>query len=184
MAMAMTKRFEVNKGFIDIVRIFLAACFLGLCAQIKIPIPFTPIPFTIQTVAVMLIGAFLGSRKGVAAIFCYLAQGCLDLPVWAGGAGGIIHFFGPTGGYLMAYPLQAFVIGWSMEQKKASLSYAASILIFSVVIQLAIGSFWLAQFVGWDKCLTYGFYPFIMTECAKALLVAKWIVLKSNRAMA
>lgn len=153
-------------------QILLASCLMGLCAQIEIPLPFTPVPLTIQTAGVMLIALSLGGRKGLYAILCYLFQGCVGLPVWAGGAAGSIHFFGPTGGYLMAYVLQVAFIGWWIERKQgASSLYVVGILLASVCLQLGVGTLWLAQFVGIEKCLFYGFYPFIAGECVKAILV-------------
>lgn len=163
---------EKNQQTIDIMQVALASCAIGLAAQIKIPLFFTPVPLTIQTLAVMLIGAFLGSKKGTLAAFAYLAQGWLGLPVWAGGGSGILHFFGPTGGYLAAYLVQAFVIGWLLERGYGNtFPKVFGILLFSIALQLSLGSLWLAQFVGISNCLSLGFTPFILGESAKALFI-------------
>src|SRR5690349_12914946 len=70
------------------------SAFLGLCAQISFPIPFTPVPITLQTLAVLLTGAVLGSKRGVLAMLVYLAEGAIGFPVFAGGTGGFIHLVG------------------------------------------------------------------------------------------
>jgi biotin transport system substrate-specific component len=115
---AFFKSLALSQNVTSFFQILFAACFMGVCAQIKIPLHFTPVPLTVQTTGVMLIGVFLGSRKGVYAILFYLIQGCLGLPVWAGGASGFLHFTGPTGGYLMASILQVAFIGWFLEKRR------------------------------------------------------------------
>lgn len=164
--------------------ILLAACFMGFCAQIKIPLHFTPVPLTVQTTGIMLIGAFLGTRKGIYAVLCYLIQGCIGLPVWAGGASGFLHFIGPTGGYLMAYILQVSMVGGIIKKPEAiSFVNVVGTLLLSVCLQLGIGSLWLAQFVGIEKCLNLGFYPFIVSEFAKGTLTAIFMTYMKNKSI-
>jgi len=162
-----------REKILSFLQIFLASCFIGICAQIKIPLYFTPVPLTFQTCGVMLVGALLGSRQGAFALFSYLIQGCIGLPVWAGGgAGGFLYFMGPTGGYLAGYVVQAYLIGWFLERKhKVDLRTIVSTLVLSTWIQLGIGSIWLAQFVGMKQCLILGCYPFVLGEAAKALVI-------------
>jgi biotin transport system substrate-specific component len=161
---------------LPVLQVILASCFIAICAQIKIPLYFTPVPFTVQGIAVMLVGAILGSRKGALAVLCYLVQGSLGLPVWAGGAtGGLSYLLKGlgTGGYLMAYVIQAYLIGWFMEKyPRANLLKIAGVMVLSVCLQLSLGSLWLAQFVGLKRCFTLGCFPFILGDAAKALLVA------------
>lgn len=164
------------------VQILLASCFIGICAQVKIPLYFTPVPLTIQTTAIMIVATLLGSRKGALAALCYLMQGWLGLPVWAGGASGLLHFMGPTGGYLIGYVFQAYFIGWVLEKKsRHSLIKIASTLVISIFMQLAIGSLWLAHYVGINQCLLLGFYPFILSEVAKSLLLSFYLKIQKNR---
>ena len=159
---------------LSILQVILASCFIALCAQIKIPLYFTPIPFTTQSIAVMLVGALLGSRKGSLAVLCYLMQGGLGLPVFVGGAAGsLAYFFGPTGGYLLGYVMQSYLIGWFTEKyPQANLFKVTAAIMLSVVVQMTAGSLWLAQFVGIKRCFMLGFFPFIVGDAAKACLVA------------
>ena len=88
----------------------------GLLAQIKIPLPFNPVPLTGQTLAVFLSGALLGCRRGFLSQAVYLAEGAAGLPVFAGGAASVAHLLGPTGGYLWSFPLAAALLGWLVER--------------------------------------------------------------------
>ncbi len=165
---------------LSVLQVILASCFIAICAQIKIPLYFTPIPFTVQGIGVMLVGCLLGSRRGALAVFCYLMQGCLGLPVWAGGvAGGAAHLFGPTGGYLIAYVMQAYLVGWfTQKYSQASFLKTAAFLCVTVGLQLTAGSLWLAQFVGIKRCFLLGLIPFILGDALKACLVASYVKLR------
>ena len=93
-----------------------ASLVVALCARVTIPLPFTPVPLTLQNFGVLLVGLLLGSRRGFAALALYLVEGASGLPVFnPTGPGGIAQIIGPTGGFLMAYPLVAFVAGWIHE---------------------------------------------------------------------
>jgi biotin transport system substrate-specific component len=173
---------SLDQRAIMVLKILLASCLIGISAQIKIPLYFTPVPLTIQTSAVMLIGALLGSRHGAIAALCYLIQGCIGLPVWAGGASGFAHFMGPTGGYLMAYIVQAYIIGRFLErQARPTLPKVTMILLFSICVQMGVGSLWLAQYVGFGNCFMLGFYPFVLGEAIKALLIAIYLKYRNFR---
>src|SRR2546423_15708026 len=85
----------------------------ALAAQVAVPLPFTPVPITLQTFAVLLTGALLGSRLGALALVVYLCEGACGLPFFSLGRGGLAHLlFAPTSGYLLSYPLAAFLTGW------------------------------------------------------------------------
>ncbi|MGB8833502.1 MAG: biotin transporter BioY, partial [Candidatus Sulfotelmatobacter sp.] len=89
--------------------------FVALCAHITVPLPFTPVPLTVQNFGVLLMGLLLGSRRGFAALALYLAEGAMGLPVFSPiGPGGMAQLLGPTGGFLMAYPLVAWLAGYVM----------------------------------------------------------------------
>jgi len=149
-----------------------AALWMSLCAQIEIPLGWTPVPLTFQTIGVLTVGLFLSPRRAALAVLCYLGEGCLGLPVWAGGGAGFAHLYGITGGYLMSYPLQAYLIAWCIRQDVShSRLYVWSVLVSSIVLQLSLGTVWLAQFVGWSSCWTYGFCPFLLGDITKASLV-------------
>jgi biotin transport system substrate-specific component len=146
-------------------QVVLGSIFIAICAQVSVPLPFTPVPLTGQTFGVMLMGALLGSRIGTHATILYLLQGAFGLPVWAGGASGFYRFFGPTGGYLLAYPLQAFLLGYFLEKKQKLLA-----IFFTSTVQLTIGSLWLGFFLGFQNGFAKGFCPFICVEILKATL--------------
>jgi biotin transport system substrate-specific component len=89
-----------------------ASLFVALCARATALLPVTPVPFTLQNFAVILVGLLLGSRRGAAALALYVAEGAMGLPVFNPyGPGGLAQLLGPTGGYLMAYPLAAWIAG-------------------------------------------------------------------------
>src|ERR1035438_4230069 len=98
-----------------------ASAVIAVCARLVLPLPFTPVPLTLANFGVLLVGLTLGSKRGFAAAALYLAWGTLGLPVFSpGGFGGIAQLLGPTGGYLLAYPIVAFVAGWISERGAAS----------------------------------------------------------------
>ena len=156
----------------------------ALSAQAAVPLPFSPVPLTGQTFGVLLTGALLGPRLGALALLLYLIEGACGLPFFAGGAGGAVRFAGPTGGYLIAYPLAAGVTGWLATRgwDRRPLTMLAAMLTGSVVI-FALGAAWLAHFVGGaSRAMTLGVLPFLPGDAVKALLAAgllplgwKWI---------
>ncbi len=154
-----------------------ASCLLiALSAQVEIPIPFSPVPLTGQTFAVLLLGAALGSWRGAAAVISYVTLGALGIPVFAGGAGGALKLAGPTGGYLVGFAAGAFVVGLLTEKDwgRKLWSSAAAMVIGNVVIY-AVGVTWLAAFVGWASVLRLGVLPFIPGDLLK-LALAIWLL--------
>ena len=145
----------------------------ALAARIAIPLPWTPVPLTGQTFAVLLTGMVLGSRRGFLALALYLAEGAAGLPVFAGGGAGPASLLGPTGGYLIAFPLAAALTGWLAERgwDRRMLSTLAAMLIGSSVI-FAGGLAWLARFVPPAQLLGTGLIPFIPGDVVKAVLAA------------
>jgi len=146
---------------------------MGLLAQISIPLPFTPVPITGQTFGVLLTGALLGSRRGTLAMLVYLAEGSSGLPVFALGHSGLATILGPTGGYLLSYPVAAFAVGFLAERgwDRNFLRSVAAMLLGEVVIY-AVGLPWLANFVGAERTLALGFLPFLPGDVVKLLLAA------------
>jgi len=90
----------------------LGAALVAVAAQFEVLLPFSPVPETLQGGALLLVGLTLGPRLGAAALVTYLVAGLAGLPVYSGGGFGLLHLLGPTGGYLLAFPLGAFVAGW------------------------------------------------------------------------
>ena len=159
--------------------------FVALSAQVVIPLPFTPVPLTGQTFAVLLTGALLGSRLGALAIIAYLAEGAVGLPFFRGGAGGAGHFAGVTAGYLLAFPLAAFVTGYLAERgwDRKFVTAAAAMALGSVVILFG-GWAWLALFFRTaSEAFQLGVAPFLIGDVVKIVLAAAalpagWALLK------
>ena len=98
-----------------------ASAVIAVCARLVLPLPFTPVPLTLANFGVLLVGLSLGSKRGFAAAALYLSWGAMGLPVFSpAGVGGLAQLFGPTGGYLLAYPVVAFLAGWLAERGVAS----------------------------------------------------------------
>lgn len=146
---------------------------IALAAQVAIPLPFSPVPVTGQTFAVLLVGALLGSRRGALSLLAYLAEGAVGLPVFAGGGSGLPWLLGPTGGYLVGFVAAAFVTGWLTERgwDRRIHTTALAMLIGNGVIYLC-GLPWLARFVGADRVLALGLWPFVPGDLIKLALAA------------
>ena len=158
-----------------------ASCFVALCARVTVPLPFTPVPLTLQNFAVLLVGLALGSRRGFAALALYLAEGAFGLPVFnPTGLGGIAQLLGPTGGYLMAYPVVAFVSGWIAERGVRSFRRYTVAAALGEVLLFAGGLAWLSVWThgSWWQAAHFGLYPFVFAEVVKvmaaAALAARW----------
>ena len=145
----------------------------ALAAQVVVPLPFTPVPLTGQTFAVLLTGALLGPRLGALAMLAYLAEGAAGLPFFRGGAGGIGHLSGATAGYLLAFPVAAYVTGLLAERgwDRRFLTAAAAMALGSVVI-LACGWAWLATMLGAAQAFRLGVAPFLPGDVVKIALAA------------
>jgi biotin transport system substrate-specific component len=160
---------------------------IALSAQAMIPLPFTPVPVTLQTLAVLLIGALYGSRRGALTVATYIACGALGLPVFAAGGFGLVRLAGPTGGYLLGFIVAAFLVGWLAERgfDRKPLS-AGLMMITGTATIFAFGLSWLAFYVGAGNVFAMGLLPFIPGAVAKilvalALLPAGWSLLKLKR---
>src|SRR5205085_8980926 len=147
---------------------------VAMAAQVVVPLPWTPVPLTAQTFAVLLTGALLGSRLGALALVAYLAEGASGLPFFQGGTGGLAPLFGLTAGYLFAFPAAAFVTGYLAERGWARryLPAAAAMALGSLVI-LAGGWAWLALSLrNGVEALRLGVAPFLVGDLVKIALAA------------
>ena len=156
-------------------------------AQVAVPLPWTPVPLTGQTFAVLLTGALLGPRLGALAMLAYLAEGAAGLPFFRGGAGGYAHLAGATAGYLLAFPLAAYVTGRLAERgwDRRYVPAAAAMALGSLVI-LACGWAWLAAALGGAQAFRLGVAPFLPGDVVKialaaAALPAGWALLRRVR---
>ena len=151
-----------------------ASLFVALCAHITIPLPFTPVPLTVQNFGVLLVGLLLGSRRGFAALALYLAEGAMGMPVFSPvGPGGIAHLLGPTGGFLLAYPLVAWLAGYVMEHGRKSFARAAMGGLLGEVVLFAGGLTWLAVLThSVAQAFRWGLYWFLFAEVIKVMMAA------------
>ncbi|MGI8915634.1 MAG: biotin transporter BioY [Chloroflexota bacterium] len=142
--------------------------FVAAAARIAVPLPFTPVPITAQTLAVLLVGALYGSRLGFATLLAYLAEGLAGLPVFHQGTAGPAVLFGPTGGYLIGFALAAFLVGLLLERNgRPRLPATAAAFLLGDALLNAVGALWLAHFVGAGHAWTDGVLPFIPGEIIK-----------------
>jgi biotin transport system substrate-specific component len=151
-----------------------ASVFVALCARLSVPLPFTPVPLTLANFGVLAVGVGLGSKRGFAALALYLAQGAAGLPVFSpAGPGGIAQLLGPTGGYLMAYPVAAFVAGWIAERGARKFGWVLTAAVAANVLIFAGGVGWLAVLThGAAQAMTFGLYPFVFAEIIKIMTAA------------
>jgi len=164
----------------------------AVAAQVSLPLPFTPVPFTFQPMIVLLGGALLGSRLGLASQVAYLALGVAGLPVFAASPGlppGVARLLGPTAGYLLSYPLAAFTAGW-LAERGFDRRYLTSVIAMAcgLAVVFAGGVAWLS--VVWSRgvagALAVGFTPFIVADALKLLVAAGcmpalwWLVDRPN----
>lgn len=155
----------------DAVLVVGGATLTAICSQIAIP--WIPVPFTLQTFAVLLCGLVLGSRRGMLSQLAYVFCGAAGLPVFQGFAGGFVRLAGPTGGYLIGFVLAAGIVGALAERgwDRRVLSTAAAMAVGTAVI-LGLGCAWLSFYVGWPKSLWLGVIPFLAGDAIKAAAAA------------
>ena len=161
----------------NVVAIALAALVVAVAAQIVVPLPLTPIPFTLQPLAVLVVGGLLGARRGAAALVLYLAMGLAGLPVFAAGGSGIARLMGPTGGYLLAFPVAAAVTGAIAGSRPGLLRTLAACVAGMVLIHVG-GAAQLAV-LGGDAGAAFrlGFVPFLTGDLLKVGLAAAVVLL-------
>jgi biotin transport system substrate-specific component len=151
-----------------------ASLFVAICARVTIPLPFTPVPLTLQNFGVLLVGLSLGARRGLAAMALYLLEGVAGLPVFnPTGPGGIAQLLGPTGGFLMAYPLVAAVAALIFNTGKRTFARAAVAGLLAEVVLFASGIGWLIILtLSLSQAVRFGFYWFIFAEIIKVMFAA------------
>ena len=151
--------------------VVLGSVFLAVCAQIYVPLE--PVPITMQTFGVLVLGMAYGWRLGMASIGLYLLEGAAGLPVFAGFLGGLPVLFGPTGGYLVGFLLAAGLVGWLAERHwdRNPITTALAMLLGNVAIYVP-GLLVLALFVGAEDVLKFGLWPFLIGDAFKLALAA------------
>ena len=152
-----------------IALVIAGSALIALSAHIKVP--FYPVPVTMQTMVILLIGMTYGSRLGALTVLAYLAEGAMGLPVFAGGAG-LAYMAGPTGGYLFGFLVSAFVLGNLAERGwgKTWQTTAAAMVIGNLIIY-SFGVIWLSNIIGsFDKGIQFGLLPFIYGDILKIVI--------------
>jgi biotin transport system substrate-specific component len=150
-----------------------ASAVIAIAAQIAINVPFSPVPLTMQPLAVLLVGVVLGSKRGAAAAAVYLFEGMSGMPVFSQLHGGAIWLIGFTAGYLWSYPFAAFVAGWFSERNWGS-SVVRSIagMLIALAVIYAGGWTWLAVLTGARQAYVTGVAPFVIADIIKIAIAA------------
>ena len=175
-----TRADRAEANAIRVASVLFISVLTAAAAQISFPLPFTQVPFTFQPTVVLVGGLVLGSRLGLASQVLYLIAGIAGLPVFAASAAlppGVLRLLGPTGGYLMVYPLAAFAVGYLAERGWARryVTSMAAMLVGLGIIYVG-GTIWLAYFarlvsgsaaVGLNAALVSGVYPFVLPDLVK-----------------
>ncbi len=175
-------------GALRAAAVLFVAVLTAAASQVSVPLPFTPVPFTLQPMVVLLGGAALGARLGMSAQIVYLLAGAAGLPVFAASPvlpQGLLRLAGPTGGFLLSYPLAAFVAGW-LAERGLDRRYLTSVAAMAagLVVIFTCGAVWFAWLArpaagSLDLALRQAVYPFILADLVKlfaaaAVLPAAW----------
>jgi biotin transport system substrate-specific component len=150
--------------------VLIAAGTLLLMVSAKVQVPMWPVPMTMQTLAVLLIGMIYGPRLGAATVAVYLMEGAIGLPVFASG-GGFLYLVGPTGGYLVGYLAAALIVGMMAGRGFGrNVWTTAAAMLVGIAVIYAAGVGWLATIVGFDKAIELGLIPFLLGDALKLAL--------------
>ncbi len=164
---------RLSPSLYSVYSVVVGSIIIAACAQIALPLPFTPVPITGQSFAVILISILLGSKRGAATAVLYLTEGAVGLPFFAGASSGVGLFLGPTGGYLFGFIFAAYTAGLLAEYKwDRSVGKAAAAMFFSSLIVLLHGTLWLSFFTGMGKAFQLGFLPFLPGDVIKTSIGA------------
>ena len=153
-------------------RIAAFACFVGVAAQLAVPLPITPVPLTMQTLFVVLAGIVLGARNGCYAMLTYVALGAAGAPVFANFSGGLHVLAGPTGGYIVSFPAAAAISGYISERFRGGRPAIFLASLSGLALILAAGSSYLMMLGGLSlsRALSLGALPFVAGELVKAAI--------------
>jgi biotin transport system substrate-specific component len=152
------------------VQTSLFAAFIAVGAYLAVPIPVSPVPIVLQNLFVLLAGLLLGPRWGLASVGVYILAGAVGLPVFVGGKGGIAHFLGPTGGYLIGFAACAFITGVIADRRETGALTDILAVCAGTLAIYAFGVPWLRAVTGmsWEKALLAGMLPFLIGDALKA----------------
>ena len=169
--MELIKEIKQSKIIKNVFIALMGTVLLAISSKIKIP--FYPVPMTMQTLVVLLLGVTLGWKLGVATVALYLFEGIIGLPVFSGSPEkgvGIVYFTGPTMGYLIGFLFTAYFAGFFNFSKNLFIKFLQ--LIFCISFIYILGIFWLGILIGWEKPLfQLGVQPFLLAEMFKVLII-------------
>lgn len=162
-----------SNALMNVLLVVAASLVTAAAAQVEIRLPWTPVPITGQSFAVLLSGLVLGSRRAFLAQMLYLTEGAAGLPFFSGGAAGVAHLVGPTGGYLMAFPFAAAFTGLLAERgwDRRPITLFLAMLAGSTIV-FGLGLLQLSRFVPADTLLATGLLPFVPGDLIKSALAA------------
>lgn len=150
---------------------FIALALCALTVSSYVSVPLYPVPVTMQTLVVLLIGTALGPRTGAATVLAWLSLAAVGVPVLADGKSGLLAFSGPTAGYLAAFPIAAFLAGWlTRASHRFSLRSAGFLALHGLI--LLMGWAWLSTLIGPQTALSAGVAPFLIGAVLKSILAA------------
>ena len=172
MELILEKEIITNKTICWMLGISAFIILTALGAFVRIPLPFTPVPITLQTFFVLLSAAFLGGGLGAVTQISYILLGILGLPIFTGAGSGLFYLSGPTAGYLLGFVFASLFIGRTIEYSRGNLLFAFLILCIGDLILLSCGLAWLKLIFGcsFQKLLLIGFIPFLPGDILKAFL--------------
>ena len=166
----LTRDIVLPKTMTRVLGVVLFTGLTCLGAFVRIPLPFTPVPITLQTLFVLLSGLLLGSRLGAASQLGYVALGAAGLPIFTGAGSGFAYIAGPTGGYLAGFVLASFLMGSCVRFAKDNIVFLCGLVLVGNAIILLAGALWLKVFFGyaWNYLFFAGVLPFIPGDLLKS----------------
>jgi biotin transport system substrate-specific component len=168
-----TDRLVRGRAVADLLLVLGASALIAIAAQVAIPIPFTPVPLTLQPLAVIFVGVTLGAKRGAAAAILYLLEGASGLPVFAQGHAGAFWLRGATGGFLMSYPFAAYVAGFVSERGwGSSIVRAVTGMLLALGVIYLGGWSWLATLTDARTAFFAGVAPFVLADIVKVAIGA------------
>lgn len=174
--MPTARHFTRGTLLMQALHVVLGGIFLSLIAQIAFPLPWTDVPLTFQSLAVLLLAMTLGKKKAALSVLTYLAQATYGLPVLAGGLVNPAWMVGPRAGYLVGFLAAAYLVGALLEKQKVQgFIWSLTSLALGELTILMLGSLWLALFVGWQNAFMMGFFPFLLNAGIKIMLASSLI---------
>ncbi len=175
---------KTNRLLMESTLVITGSLFIAIMSQLSFILPFTPVPITGQTFAVLLLAILYGGTRAGITVSAYLIEGLSGLPVFSKAGFGLVHLLGPTGGYLMGFLVSAYLVG-SLADKgwsKSILKTGVAMFLGNVIIY-SFGTVWLSAFIGINKAFSAGVLPFIIGDILKimiisAVLPSAWKLLK------